>query len=244
MKRVIKKSIVFLIMFVWMFSYGAFAISNDNINFQNLTIDDALSQSLAEYIYQDSNGYIWIGTNDGLNRYNGNEFKVYKNIKNDENSISNNMISSIVEDNEKNLWIGTDGGLNKMDLNTGNISRYLVSEEDKLYSNTVVDELMIDSKGRLWVCTINGLNLYDRKNDKFIKVAEEYLENKGLQAITEDNKGNIWVATRDGLFKYNYEEDTVKAFYHNEEDENTISENNVFSLYYSKGKYGLLQIKD
>jgi ligand-binding sensor domain-containing protein len=100
-------------MFIFLFSYDAFAIKDNNINFQSLTIDDGLSQSLAKYIYQDSNGYIWVGTNNGLNRYNGSEFKVYKNIKNDDTSISNNMISSIVEDNDKNLWIGTDGGLNK-----------------------------------------------------------------------------------------------------------------------------------
>lgn len=236
MKRIIKKSTIFLFMFICLFSYDAFAIKNDNINFQSLTVDDGLSQSLVEYIYQDSNGYIWIGTNDGLNRYNGNEVKVYKNIKNDDTSISNNMISSIVEDNEKNLWIGTDGGLNKMNLINGQITKYLVSDKDKLYSNTVVDELMIDSKGRLWVCTINGLNLYDSENDKFIKVAEDYLENKGLQDITEDHEGNIWIATREGLFKYNYEANTMKTFYHDENDKNTISENNIFSLYYSQKK--------
>ena len=70
----------------------------------------------------------------------------YNNIKNDINSISNNMISSLVEDEDKNLWIGTDGGLNKMNLITGDITRYLVSDDDKVRSNTVVDELLIDSK--------------------------------------------------------------------------------------------------
>ena len=146
------------------------------------------------------------------------------------------MISSLVEDSDKNLWIGTDGGLNKMNLNTGEITRYLVSEEDKLYSNTVVDELLIDSKGRLWVCTINGLNLYDSENDNFIKVASDYLENKGIQDIIEDGEGNIWVSTRDGLFKYNHEKKSVESFYHDENDKNTISENNIFSLHYSNNE--------
>ena len=236
MNKAIKKITIFLFLFICIFSNNVYAKKNYNINFQSITIDDGLSQSLAEYIYQDSFGYIWIGTNDGLNRYNGNEFKVYKNIRNDENSISNNMISSLVEDNDKNLWIGTDGGLNKMNLITGDITRYLVSEEDKLYSNTVVDELLFDSKGRLWVCTINGLNLYDSENDKFIKVATDYLENKGLQAIEEDHEGNIWVSTRDGLYKYNHEKNQVESFYHDENDENSISENNVFSLYYDDKK--------
>ena len=234
MRKSIKKITILLFLFICIFGNNVYSLNKyNNINFQSITIDDGLSQSLAEYIYQDSLGYIWIGTNDGLNRYNGNEFKVYKNIKNDENTISNNMISSLVEDNDKNLWIGTDGGLNKMNLDTGEITRYLVSEEDKLHSNTVVDELLIDSKGRLWVCTINGLNLYDSENDNFIKVASEYLENKGLQDIAEDDDGNIWVSTRDGLFKYNYEKNSVETFYHDENDENTISENNIFSLHYS-----------
>ena len=136
----------------------------------------------------------------------------------------------------KNLWIGTDGGLNKMNLVTGDITRYLVSDEDKAHSNTVVDELLLDSKGRLWVCTINGLNLYDSNNDKFVKVASKYLENKGLQAIDEDGEGNIWVATREGLYRYNPNDNTVKEFFYDENDKNTISANNIFSLYYNEEK--------
>ena len=93
MKRNIKKVIIFLFMLLCIFYNTVYASDSYNINFKSITIDDGLSQSLAEYIYQDSLGYIWIGTNDGLNRYNGNEFKIYKNIKNNDNSISNNNIS-------------------------------------------------------------------------------------------------------------------------------------------------------
>lgn len=222
-----KKIIIFLFLLTLIQCSNAYAQKIHNINFQSITIDDGLSQSLAEYIYQDSYGYMWIGTNDGLNRYNGNEFKIYKNIKTDSNSISNDSISSIVEDNDKNLWVGTDGGLNKIDLVTGNITRYLVSEEDKIYSNTTVDEIMIDSKGRLWVCTIHGLNLYDSDNDTFIKVAESYFKDKGLQDIDEDYEGNIWVSTREGLYKYNPNNGGVEKFFDGV---------NIFSIYYSNKK--------
>ena len=111
-----------------------------------------------------------------------------------------------------------------------------IRDRDKSISNTVVDEVFIDSKGRLWVCTINGLNLYDKKNDKFIKVATEYLENKGLQDITEDHEGNIWVSTREGLYKYNPNNKSVEEFLHDENNKDTISENNIFSIYYSEKK--------
>ena len=84
--------------------------AQEHINFKHITIENGLSQSNAQTIYQDSNGYIWIGTNEGLNRYNGFEMKVYKADKDKKNTIINNYILSIQEDNEKNLWVGTNKG--------------------------------------------------------------------------------------------------------------------------------------
>ena len=95
MTRILKRVGIFLFILVCVFFNNVYAEKNNNINFQSMTIDDGLSQSLAEYIYQDSYGYIWIGTSDGLNRYNGSEFKIYKNSKSNENTISNNVITSL-----------------------------------------------------------------------------------------------------------------------------------------------------
>lgn len=239
MKKIIRVTILVIAIVSCIYYKRIYAMENNNINFQNINIEDGLSQSLAEYIYQDSFGYMWIGTNDGLNRYNGNEFKVYKNIKNDKNSISNNSISSIVEDNYKNLWVGTDDGLNKINLITGEITRYLNSDEDKASSNNVVDELLIDHKGRLWVGTIEGINLYDSENDKFDKVLEPYIKDRGVQGITEDYRNRIWISTREGLFMYDENADEVKSFFYDEKDENSISENNIFSVYSSGNKVWL-----
>ena len=90
--------------------------AQEHINFKHITIENGLSQSNAQTIYQDSNGYIWIGTNEGLNRYNGFEMKVYKADKDKKNTIINNYILSIQEDNEKNLWVGTNKGISKINL--------------------------------------------------------------------------------------------------------------------------------
>ena len=73
------------------------------MNFENLTIDNGLSQATAEAIIQDSDGYVWIGTNDGLNRYNGSEIKVFDSNDEDENSIISNYITALAEDKNKNL---------------------------------------------------------------------------------------------------------------------------------------------
>ena len=76
-----------------------------------MTIDNGLSQATAEAIIQDSDGYVWIGTNDGLNRYNGSEIKVFDSNDEDENSIISNYITALAEDKNKNLWVVTDEGL-------------------------------------------------------------------------------------------------------------------------------------
>ena len=94
MKKIIRVTILVIAIVSCIYYKRIYAMENNNINFQNINIEDGLSQSLAEYIYQDSFGYMWIGTNDGLNRYNGNEFKVYKNIKNDKNIL---LISQIIQ---------------------------------------------------------------------------------------------------------------------------------------------------
>ena len=236
MSKVIGKMVMFLLVLICVFLNNAYAEEIGNINFQSITIDDGLSQSLAEYIYQDSLGYMWIGTSDGLNRYNGNEFKVYRNIKNNDNSISNNVITSLVEDNYKNLWIGTDSGLNKMNLVTGDITRYLISEEDKTYSNSVIEELMVDSSGELWVCTISGINYYDRKSDKFVTIPTDLFKNTILQDFAEDDEGNIWIATDFGLYRYNPINKKIEEF---NDPENIIGKNDIFSMFYEDGRLWL-----
>ena len=87
-----------------------------NIIFKSMTIEDGLSQSTVETIFQDSKGYMWIGTHDGLNRYNGNSFKVYRYREGDKDSIASNTIITIDEDKYGNLWVGTARGLSKINI--------------------------------------------------------------------------------------------------------------------------------
>ena len=105
--------------------------ADKNMNFENLTIDNGLSQATAEAIIQDSDGYVWIGTNDGLNRYNGSEIKVFDSNDEDENSIISNYITALAEDKNKNLWVGTDEGLSKINLNNYSISNYRYNKKNK-----------------------------------------------------------------------------------------------------------------
>ena len=97
-----------------------------NLIFNNINIEQGISQSTIEAIFQDSEGYIWLGTNDGLNRYNGYEFKIY-NYEEYQNSISHNGITDITEDKYGNIWVNTVSGVNKINKKTEKIKVYPLS---------------------------------------------------------------------------------------------------------------------
>ncbi|MCK4762996.1 MAG: hypothetical protein KAW12_12435 [Candidatus Aminicenantes bacterium] len=111
-KRLINGRLILLLLF---FSIPLFG-KKDNIRFKRITPGDGLSQSAVSCIIQDSDGFMWFGTQDGLNRYDGYNFKIYRRDSNGKTSISDNYIWAICESQERFLWIGTnDGGLNKFD---------------------------------------------------------------------------------------------------------------------------------
>src|SRR6185369_2767063 len=117
------------------------------VRFEHLSIEDGLSQNAGLDIFQDSRGYLWIGTQDGLNRYDGYSFKVYKHDPEDPNSISHNSILKIAEDDNGILWIGTwGGGLNRYDPVTETFTSYQHDPNDpSSLSNDTVTSLKADS---------------------------------------------------------------------------------------------------
>lgn len=90
----------------------------------NSDLNEGISQLSVMTIYQDSRGYLWFATKNGLNRFNGKEYKIYHREDGNEQSLSNNSVTSITEDQEGYLWVGTNNGLNRIDLNTNEIKRY------------------------------------------------------------------------------------------------------------------------
>ena len=113
----IKKFIVILSIILININYGINTIyAHESISFKNITINDGLSQGTVHTLLQDKQGRIWIGTDDGLNVYNGYEIKVYKYKENDPNSIANGYILNLDEDKYGNIWVATIGGVSKINL--------------------------------------------------------------------------------------------------------------------------------
>ena len=175
------------------------------INFQKINVKDGLSNRNITTIYQDSRGYIWIGTANGLNRYNGHEINIYSNEIGNEKSLSSNYISSIIEDDYGNMWIGTTGGLNILDVEKNEITRIsnkISDNEGTIHFN--ITALYKDSKGRVWVGTEYGLKVYDNITGEMKEyttdgIEGESLTNNYVTVIEEDGLGNIWIGTKKGI---------------------------------------------
>ena len=155
---------------------ASYANISQNYNFINITIEDGLSQSTVETIYQDSKGYIWIGTNDGLNVYNGYEFEYYKNDKDDNNSIPNNHIADIIEDKNGYIWVATINGLSRIDRDKDEIKNYYSDKNNGNLSDSNIWQILYTTDGKFLVSTVDGLNLYDEEKDKFNRVLSKQNE--------------------------------------------------------------------
>ena len=227
----IKKNIKVTLFLVFIFSFMkvniSYAYISESINFNNITIEDGLSQSTVETIFQDSRGYIWIGTNDGLNRYNGYEFKYYKHDKYDKNSIANNYIVHIAEDKEGYIWVSTIGGLSKIDPESDKIKNYYSKEGSGNLSNNNIWQILCTNDNKVIIATVDGLNLYDKKEDKFIRILdnENELPSQYIYSLEEDINNHIWIGTDKGLVELNEDLEIVSLY------EDTIGDSEVYNIY-------------
>ena len=135
-------------------------------------LNEGISQLSVMTICQDTRGYLWLGTRNGLNRYNGSEYTVFRHHSGDSLSLADNEVNEIREDHSKNLWIGTSRGLSRMCLRTERIRNYF--NVDGLSSASILS-LLVDSSGKVWVGTRSGLCCYIPEQDNFKRV--EFVEN-------------------------------------------------------------------
>lgn len=183
-----------------------------DLRFEQITIEGGLSQNYVEAIYQDKEGFVWFGTHDGLNRYDGYSIKVFTSKATDTTAISDNYIRSIIEDSKGYLWIGTSfGGLNKFNRVTGNFIKYKNNPDDpNSLSHNNVKAIYEDTSGMIWIGTegggLNRLNPETGKIQRFLKSMGESggLPAKYVSTISADEEGNLWFATDAGLAHFNF----------------------------------------
>jgi len=174
--------------------------------FQHITSEDGLSENVVNTIFQDDVGFMWFGTNDGLNKYDGYEFSVYTPEPNGNQKISSNLIYAITSDNLGNLWVGTTGaGLNKFDPRTEKFSSFKHDPRDpKSIPNDQIVSLYTDSRGWIWMATRTGITVFDPELDSpvFENFGSPLVSgNLAVSLFREDKKGNVYIATNSGILK-------------------------------------------
>ena len=204
-----------------------------NINFSHFGTNAGLSANNITCILRDRQGFMWFGTRDGLNRYDGYDFDVYKNIPDDSQSLSSNYVTSIIEDHKGDFWVGTwGGGLNRFDRAKGRFIRY-----GSLIHSDFINALLEDSKGRIWVgSNDHGAWVYDPKTGKVLLLTStagdpHSLSDNDVLSILEDHAHNIWLGTsHGGLNRYDPQSRTFARYAHQRNKEASLAANTVTKI--------------
>ncbi len=215
---------------------------DNDIRFKKISVEQGLSQSTVFCIAQDQRGFIWIGTNDGLNRYDGYDFLVFEHEPDNLHSLSDNTILSLYVDQSGELWIGTDGGgLNRYDHATGEFTVYQSKQSsfNNLSDDAILD-IYEDSLGWIWVGTKRGLNRLDSQFETFEHMSYDFLNEAEIRDIVEDHTGLLWIATNHGLVSYDRDEEFYTHYIHNPANPSSLGGNLVNALF--KDSEGIIWI--
>ncbi len=224
--------IICLICFINVFSQEL------DIRFERISIEEGLSQSGVTCILQDSLGYLWFGTGDGLNKYNGYGFEVLRHFPENPKSLSDNSITSIHEDRMGVLWVGTfSGGLNKFDREKHEFFHWIHDTENpKSLSHNRITAIYEDQNGTLWIGTNGGLNLFDRETCEFFHWIHDPENSKSLShnritAIYEDRSGTLWIGTQNGLNSYDFEKNEFHRWKNEPGNAGSLSHNAILTIH-------------
>lgn len=215
------------------------------LEFHNLTTELGLSDANTFCVYQDFEDFIWIGTADGLNKYDGSNFHVYRHKKNDPLSLRSSNIICIFEDRSKNLWIGTNKGFNLYNRDMDCFEQIPFKEENVELQNGYVYGMHEDNDGNLWLASNSGAYIYEKENKEIKKqftsyFGKEYQIHCGF--IGSDKKGGIWATFMDGekggLFRYERKKNKIKR-YHKNGKKNKIKHNGITACLISENNIWL-----
>ncbi len=168
--------------------------------FHKLSLEHGLSQSVVNTIAQDRDGFLWLGTQDGLNRYDGYQFTVYRRQSDNPQSLPDNQINALAVDEAGTLWVGTVSGLARRTLGNDTFERI----PSEILAGDYVLSLLADGNGRVWIGSSQGLSVYDLASQQFTTVIgnnARRLPDEHVRALLHD-EGAVWIGTARGLYRY------------------------------------------
>lgn len=174
-----------------------------NFRFSNYTPLQGLSNGSARCIFKDSRGFIWIGTADGLNQFDGHNFKIFRHNRYDSLSIPGNFINSIAEDSTGQLWIGTNDGIAHMNPWDGRCQIFQHHNGDTSSVNSNYDDrVFIDRENKVWICNGEGVSQFIPKSKTFRVLFENKSGAGGFGSFCEENPDSYWFGSYNGLVHF------------------------------------------
>ncbi len=245
--NIVLKTIILTIVMMCLVIEAVYGQQED-IKFEHLSLQDGLSQGTVMCILQDHRGFMWFGTEDGLNKYDGYKFTVYRHVPQTNQSLSNNWINVIHEDNHGIFWIGTEGGgIDRFDPAWETFTHYRHNPNNpNSLSHDIVLSIYEDHHGILWIGTESGgLNRFDPQQNSFKHYFHDpdnphTLSHNTVWSIVEDPTGILWIGTYQGLNRFDPKSETFKHYYHDPHNTNSLSHDTILSLY--ADKQGILWI--
>ncbi len=208
-----KKLVLFCVFIISTITIVTQAQTDKKFYFENISIPDGLSNTQVWDIVQDKYGFLWVSTQDGLNRYDGYKFKVFKNDPDDKSSLPNNQLFRLLIDKQDNLWIATQSGLCKYDEVNESFKTFLIDSTNPSSGSNVILKIFEDSRNRMWLGTASGIYIFDRQSNKLIRTFVKNGSNKSPTAgqsleIMETSAGDIYAGNYSlGFLKFNESND-------------------------------------
>ena len=208
--------------------------------FKNFGIDNPMSYSFVRTIAQDKDGFMWFGSSEGLDRFDGHQTLSFHHDSSKPNSLSSNVISRILIDNKQRLWVGTfGGGLNLYRAETQDFLHFTTKTKNATLTNDSVNALFEDSEGKIWIATENGLNVLNSFEESWsIKQVfqelgnPESLTHNTVLSITETQNKEVWVGTNGGgISVFDLQGNFIKSIKYGDQNSATYVNKFVSSLY-------------
>ncbi len=223
---------------------GQLAAQPGKLRFERITVEDGLSHGAVWAMEQDSLGFLWIGTQEGLNRYDGYRFKVFRHHPDHPDSLSESEVLALHEDRSGGLWVGTrGGGLNRFHRAEERFEHFRHDAGDaSSLGHDSVWSLLEDSSGTLWVGTEDGLGYLRQGAGGFARIPDAAGASSGrtVLALHEDSSGVLWIGTDGGLDRLDHRRQSLVSYRHEASDPASLSRGAVRAI--EKGSGGSLWI--
>jgi signal transduction histidine kinase/ligand-binding sensor domain-containing protein/DNA-binding response OmpR family regulator len=218
---------------VWLLAITGYA-QPAHINFTSITARDGLLSNTIFGIVKDRYGLMWFATTDGLNKYDGTNFTVYRNSTDDSTSLRANEVLSLHEDKAGNLWVGTGGGGLSRYNRQKNTFEHFDFNNTAINCRAVIKSICSDSRGRLWIAPYGSLYIMDPASGSVSPIDLPDSEGRPVKTVVEclfeDRKHRIWIGTEHGLFRYNFETSSFKRFLCRPADPSSLAHNHVRTI--------------